>query len=199
MDNVTQSNSPRIILVTGGSRSGKSEWAETLAANSKKSVIYIATATIDSTDQEWQARITKHQQRRPDNWATLNVNQDLDLVINQALNTQCLLIDSLGTWVANFLDLEPNSWQKITDKLLTSLENTQGLIILVGEETGWGIVPAYKSGRIFRDRLGYLTRQIGVIADTTYLVVGGHVLNLSVLGTPLLGERGEWGNREIEM
>ena len=192
MDNVTQSNSPRIILVTGGSRSGKSEWAETLAANSKKSVIYIATATIDSTDQEWQARIAKHQQRRPDNWATLNVNQDLDLVINQALNSQCLLIDSLGTWVANFLDLETNSWQKITDKLLTSLENTPGLIILVGEETGWGIVPAYKSGRIFRDRLGNLTRQIGVIADTTYLVVGGHVLNLSVLGTPLLGEMGSY-------
>ncbi len=185
MDNVTPSNSPQIILVTGGSRSGKSEWAETLADNSHKSVIYIATATIDSTDQEWQARILKHQQRRPDNWETITANKDLDLVINQALNSQCLLIDSLGTWVANFLDLETNSWQKITTSLLKSLENTQGSIILVGEETGWGIVPAYKSGRIFRDRLGHLTRQIGVIADTTYLVVGGHVLNLSALGTPL--------------
>ena len=179
------SNSQEIILVTGGSRSGKSEWAENLANNSNKSVIYVATAKVDSTDQEWQARILQHQQRRPDNWETITANKDLDLVINQALKNQCLLIDSLGTWVANFLDLEANYWQRITDRLIDSLDNTQSSIIMVGEETGWGIVPAYKSGRIFRDRLGNLTRQIGEIADTTYLVVGGHVLNLSVLGTPL--------------
>ena len=179
------SDSQEIILVTGGSRSGKSEWAENLANNSNKSVIYVATATVDYTDQEWQARILQHQQRRPDNWETITANKDLDLVINQALKKQCLLIDSLGTWVANFLDLEANYWQRITDRLIDSLDNTQSSIIMVGEETGWGIVPAYKSGRIFRDRLGNLTRQIGEIADTTYLVVGGHVLNLSVLGTPL--------------
>ena len=185
MDNITESESSQVILVTGATRSGKSEWAETLAKNSNKSVIYVATATVDSTDLEWQNRILKHQQRRPNNWQTITANKDLDLVINQTLNTQCLLIDSLGTWVANFLDLEANSWQEITDKLLKSLANSQGIIILVGEETGWGIVPAYQSGRVFRDRLGYLTRQIGVMADTSYLVVGGHVLDLSVLGTPL--------------
>ena len=179
------SDSKEIILVTGGSRSGKSEWAENLAKNSNKSVIYIATATTDSTDQEWQSRILKHQQRRPDNWSTITEHKDLDLVINQALKNQCLLIDSLGTWVANFLELETKSWQKITERLFQSLDSTQGSIILVGEETGWGIVPAYKSGRLFRDRLGQLTRQIGAIANTTYLVVGGHILDLSVLGTPL--------------
>lgn len=179
------SDYPEIILVTGGSRSGKSEWAENLAKNSNKSVIYVATATIDSSDQEWQARILQHQQRRPDHWSTITEYKDLDLVINQALSNQCLLIDSLGTWVANFLELETNSWQKITEKLLHSLDNAQGTIIFVGEETGWGIVPAYKSGRLFRDRLGHLTRQIGAIADKTYLVVAGHVLNLSILGTPL--------------
>ena len=179
------SDFPKIILVTGGSRSGKSEWAEQLASNSNKSVIYVATATIDLTDKEWQSRIFQHQQRRPKNWQTITENKDLDLVINSTLQTQCLLIDSLGTWVVNFLDLDTNSWQKITEKLLKSLSNSQGSIILVGEETGWGVVPAYQSGRIFRDRLGYLTRQIGAIADTTYLVVGGHILNLSVLGTPL--------------
>ena len=178
-------DSKEIILVTGGSRSGKSEFAENLADNSNKSVIYVATATIDSTDEEWQARILKHQQRRPSNWTTITENKDLDLVINQALNNQCLLIDSLGTWIANFLDLETNSWHNIMERLLKSLDNSQGSIILVGEETGWGIVPAYKSGRIFRDRLGHLTRQIGAISDKTYLVVGGHVLDLKRLGTPL--------------
>ena len=179
------SDSPKIILVTGGSRSGKSEWAEKLASNSNKSVIYIATATVDVTDKEWQSRILKHQQRRPKTWQTITENKDLDLIINRTLKTQCLLIDSLGTWVANFLDLDASSWQTITARLLKSLNNSQGSIIFVGEETGWGVVPAYQSGRIFRDRLGYLTRQIGAVADTTYLVVGGHVLNLTVLGTPL--------------
>ena len=58
-------------------------------------------------------------------------------------------------------------------------------MILVGEETGWGVVPAYPLGRLFRERLGYLSRQVGNLADTTYLVTGGHVINLSVLGEPL--------------
>jgi len=65
------------------------------------------------------------------------------------------------------------------------LPKAQAQIIFVAEETGWGLVPAYKSGRIFRDRLGELTRKIGNIADTTYMVASGHVLNLSLLGTPL--------------
>ena len=58
-------------------------------------------------------------------------------------------------------------------------------VILVGEETGWGVVPAYPAGRLFRDRLGTLVRQIGAIADNVYLVTGGYALELSVLGTPL--------------
>ncbi|MCC5625437.1 bifunctional adenosylcobinamide kinase/adenosylcobinamide-phosphate guanylyltransferase, partial [Nostoc sp. CHAB 5715] len=53
------------------------------------------------------------------------------------------------------------------------------------EEVGWGVVPAYPLGRAFRDRLGSLVRQLGVLSDTVYLVTGGHVLNLSILGYPL--------------
>jgi adenosylcobinamide kinase/adenosylcobinamide-phosphate guanylyltransferase len=54
----------------------------------------------------------------------------------------------------------------------------------VGEETGWGVVPAYPLGRTFRDRLGGLIRRLGSVADTVYLVTGGHALNLSQLGVP---------------
>jgi adenosylcobinamide kinase / adenosylcobinamide-phosphate guanylyltransferase len=177
--------SAKIILITGASRSGKSEFAETLAMKTDKSVVYLATAQVKATDREWQARIIKHQQRRPQNWQTVTTSTELSTFITKASVSQCLLIDSLGTWVANFLDLDEIQWLSISDRLLASLQVTQAEIIIVGEETGWGVVPAYPVGRLFRDRLGNLSRQIASIADTTYLVAGGHVLNLSQLGEPL--------------
>jgi adenosylcobinamide kinase/adenosylcobinamide-phosphate guanylyltransferase len=70
----------------------------------------------------------------------------------------------------------------LSDELLQLLPKLELTIILVAEETGWGIVPAYELGRLFRDRLGSLTRQIGAIADTPYLVVGGYALNLKKYG-----------------
>jgi adenosylcobinamide kinase / adenosylcobinamide-phosphate guanylyltransferase len=73
----------------------------------------------------------------------------------------------------------------LTTELLGELSTSLATIILVSEETGWGVVPAYPSGRLFRDRLGMLSRQIGSIASTVYLVTGGHVLNLSQLGQKL--------------
>jgi adenosylcobinamide kinase/adenosylcobinamide-phosphate guanylyltransferase len=68
---------------------------------------------------------------------------------------------------------------------MESLMQTQSTVILVAEETGWGIVPDYSIGRLFRDRLGYLTRQIGTIADGVYLVVAGYALNLRQVAVSL--------------
>jgi adenosylcobinamide kinase/adenosylcobinamide-phosphate guanylyltransferase len=174
-----------MILVTGAARSGKSEWAETLAGQGNRPVTYIATAQVDSSDREWQSRIEQHRRRRPSHWQTLHVPLDLATIIETAVAPQCLLIDSLGTWVANWLDRDELSWQETQTYLLTSLTQAAVDIILVAEETGWGVVPAYPVGRQFRDRLGNLIRQIGAIADTVYLVTGGHALNLSLLGTRL--------------
>ena len=174
-----------VILVTGGSRSGKSEWAETLATKSQQCVLYIATSINNPRDIEWQNRIIKHQQRRPKTWQTFDELYRLPWIIRNSSAEQCLLIDSLGTWVANFLDLSDRTWLKITENLHESVTISPSTIIFVGEETGWGVVPAYASGRLFRDRLGHLLRQIGSKADRVYLVTGGHAIDLSVLGTPL--------------
>ena len=176
---------PKHILVTGPSRSGKSEWAETLANKVSKPVIYVATAQENPDDPEWQQRIEKPLLRRPSHWQTLSVPHDLSITIEQAKPPSCLLVDSLGTWVANELEQDEESWQAIASQLLTTVQKASVDLIFVAEETGWGVVPAYPLGRLFRDRLGHLTRQLGTIVDTTYLVTGGHVLNLSLLGEPL--------------
>jgi adenosylcobinamide kinase / adenosylcobinamide-phosphate guanylyltransferase len=178
-------NQQQLILVTGAARSGKSEWAERLALESGKVVKYVATATIDPNDREWQARISLHQQRRPVTWTTISAVDDLASKICVAQANECLLVDSLGTWVANLLDRSDVKWENLTQELLKVLPTSLATIILVAEETGWGVVPAYPSGRLFRDRLGMLSRQIGSISSTVYLVTGGHVLNLSQLGQKL--------------
>lgn len=176
----------QLILVTGPARSGKSEWAETLAVESQKSIIYIATARVDPKDPEWQDRIEKHKKRRPRDWNIQEVPVELsEAIATHSHEDSCLLIDSLGTWVANLLETNEAGWQKQQQVLLESLSQAKGDAILVGEETGWGVVPAFPAGRLFRDRLGSLVRKVGAIANPVYLVAGGHVLNLSALGSPL--------------
>lgn len=175
----------KIILVTGAARSGKSEWAEYLAKISQKPVIYIATSSVDEKDQEWCDRIERHRQRRSPQWQTQEIPRQLSETIDNSPFTHCLLIDSLGTWVANCLEMSAAEWLEISDRFLYSLKNAAVDVILVAEETGWGVVPAYPLGRLFRDRLGDLCRKIGTIADAVYLVTGGHALNLSQLGQSL--------------
>jgi adenosylcobinamide kinase / adenosylcobinamide-phosphate guanylyltransferase len=173
----------RSILVTGPARSGKSEFAERLAQQSLQPITYVATAQRDPQDEEWQQRIERHRGRRPPTWQTLEVPIALPGCIDR--HNGCLLVDSLGTWVANLLDRDEEMWKQIQNELLVSLHRTTAEVILVAEETGWGVVPAYPLGRTFRDRLGTLTRKVGAIANPVYLVTGGYALNLSELGSPL--------------
>ena len=172
----------QIILVTGAASSGKSEWAESLAKNQSKQVIYVATAQKIDDDQEWIQKIAIHQERRPKNWHNLEIPLYLANSINEYNIEHCLLIDSLGTWVANWLEKKEEIWQEEVDKLQQSLNNTVSDIIFVAEETGWGVIPPYKLGRLFRNRLGNLIRQLGQRANTVYLVVGGYAIDISRLG-----------------
>lgn len=175
----------QLILVTGPARSGKSEWAEHWAKQTHKPVIYIATSTVSTDDVEWQQRIELHRKRRPHHWQTKEVPKDLAQIIRTAESDNCLLVDSLGTWLANFLEQEETPWQLCVEQLISALTPPPCDVILVAEETGWGIVPAYPLGRKFRDRLGSLVRQLGAISTHVYLVTGGYALNIKDLGTPL--------------
>ncbi|MDM9581082.1 MULTISPECIES: bifunctional adenosylcobinamide kinase/adenosylcobinamide-phosphate guanylyltransferase [unclassified Nostoc] len=182
----------KIILVTGPARSGKSEWAEALAIQSGKAVVYIATATDNPDDEEWHQRILEHQQRRPQDWVTLSVPVELSATLADAKPYTCLLVDSLGTWVANLLEQDESSWENTLAEFLETVELVAADMLFVAEEVGWGVIPAYPLGRAFRDRLGSLVRQLSTLSETVYLVTGGHVLNLSILGSPL-PKRGDPG------
>jgi len=175
-----------VILVLGPANSGKSEWAEQLATKSPKAVTYIATAIADPNDPAWQEKIQKHIARRPSDWSTQEIPEALvDYLEQQATDQQCLLIDSLGTWVANCLSYSAQQWEIIVNQFLTTIQNTSADVILVAEETGWGVIPAYPAGRVFRDRLGDLTRQMGGNATDVYLVTAGYALPLTQLAYPL--------------
>lgn len=185
-----------ITLITGPSRSGKSEWAEQLAARdaarNKQQVVYIATAKMTLNDTEWRSRIDKHRTRRPASWQTQEVPTALAEAIwpRDRLNPRsaCLLIDSLGTWLANLIEQDDASWEKSQQSLIDALKQTNSDVILVAEEIGWGIVPAYELGRRFRDRLGNLNRAIAQFSNEVYLVTSGYAISLKQLGTPVNGD-----------
>lgn len=176
-----------IILVTGPARSGKSEWAERLAAQcaekNGQQIVYIATAQKNANDPEWQARIAQHQLRRPSHWQVQEVPMALAAAIAQHSQTHCLVIDSLGTWLANLIEQTDDDWHTAQQAVIQALSQTAAEVIIVAEETGWGVVPAYELGRRFRDRLGTLSRRIGEIATDVYLVTSGYAICLSDIGT----------------
>lgn len=186
-----------IVLVTGPARSGKSEWAESLAAKTAvrkgQQLVYVATAQHTPDDEEWQARIEKHVRRRHSaegkssapRWECVEVPVELSKAIAQHTSSHCLLIDSLGTWLANLIEQTDEQWQTSQSELLATLSRTQASVILVAEETGWGVVPAYKMGRTFRDRLGTLSRKVGELSTEVYLVTSGYAINLTQLGQPI--------------
>lgn len=177
------------VLVCGPARSGKSEWAERLAERSGRAVVYVATAREDAEDADWCARIARHRARRPAHWTTQCAPFDLEQAIARHAGPEvCLLIDSLGTWVANLLDLDEPAWEARVVALADRVRGAAGTVILVAEETGWGVIPAYPIGRLFRDRLGALVRRLAPLCGSTYVVMAGHVLDLSQLGQVLDGD-----------
>jgi adenosylcobinamide kinase / adenosylcobinamide-phosphate guanylyltransferase len=178
-------NLGHLILVTGPSRSGKSAWAEALAAQAGQPVVYIATSINNPDDLEWQARVKLHRDRRPPHWYLEEVPSALAEAIALSPPNHCILIDSLGTWLANQLEQTTEEWQQTETMLLETLQNSNERIILVSEEVGWGVVPAYPAGRLFRDRLGTLARRIGMLADRVYLVTAGYALDIKALGQPV--------------
>lgn len=158
----------RIVLVLGGTRSGKSDVAERLAAASGEAVTYLATGTPDSAGMD--DRIARHQSRRPATWRTVECGPHLADAL-QASPAGTVLVDSLGTWLAAHHDFEAD-----VPGLLAALHHRSGTTIIVSEEVGLSVHPPTELGRRFVDAIGSLNQSVAAIADDVALVVAGRTL-----------------------
>ena len=170
------SDSPKIILVLGGARSGKSVFAEDLIAKSGLSKVYVATG--QAFDREMSDRIDIHKGRRGTEWSTVEDPFDLAGVLEK--NTapdRAVLVDCLTLWVTNLMMEEKDVLQEGA-ALVSTLPSLSGLIVLVSSEVGMGLVPDNYMARAFRDHAGRLHQQIAAIADEVYFVAAGLPLKM---------------------
>ena len=173
-----------LILVTGPSRSGKSRWAESLVKDQAK-VTYVATSAARPNDESWQQRMRLHRERRPSHWNLVETDLHLAEDVSGIPEEDAVLVDSLGGFVAWGLELETVEWAQQCDRLLKSLTQRNAPVVVVIEETGWGVVPATAIGGLFRDRLGSLAQQLERYSQSSWLVVQGRAIDLHAFGVPI--------------
>jgi len=172
------------VLVTGGVRSGKSTHAERLLG-SESPVLYVAPGTREGSpgwDEDWAARVAAHRARRPGTWRTA---ETADVAGAVRSTDDDVLVDCLGTWLtATCDDLgwdNPDLADLVaarTDDLVAAVGAAEGLVVLVTNEVGLGVVPEHRSGRLFRDLLGTVNQSVGRACDEVHLVVAGRVLRI---------------------
>lgn len=186
----------KIVLVTGGARSGKSSFAESKLLQ-KEGVCYIATGLVMKEDPEWQERVKLHQERRPQSWDTLEQYRDLATWIEQddhgdylldcaTMLTTNRLFDLVNEWYpekgflsdeqflskpeqARILEAMEAEWSQI----LSAMKKHQATFWIVTNEVGLGIVPDTRLGRYFRDLQGRVNQLIAKEASEVYLVICG--------------------------
>ncbi|WZL71787.1 bifunctional adenosylcobinamide kinase/adenosylcobinamide-phosphate guanylyltransferase [Clostridiaceae bacterium 35-E11] len=183
----------KITVVTGGARSGKSNYAEGLAKTSSRPVAYLATAI--AFDEGMKDRIKKHRTSRPKEWTTYEGYKNLYEMIEEiAKDHGTILLDCITIMVTNLMfDNECTNWDAITHleidkieekiqqeihKLMEYTRNHNIWLIMVTNEVGMGIVPENRISRIFRDIAGRINQMIATEADEVYLTVSGLPLKL---------------------
>ncbi len=159
-------------LVLGGARSGKSHYAQQLAEQADKSVIYIATATAG--DDEMRLRIEQHQRERPRSWQLIEEPLALAAVLQQQNQQQaCVLVDCLTLWMSNQLTENAFNITTVVDELLEAVRQFDGELIMVSNEVGLGVVPMGELSRQFVDETGRLHQQLAQICDRVVMTVAG--------------------------
>ena len=191
---------PRLVLILGGARSGKSTFAERLAATSGRSVSFIATATAG--DDEMRERIARHQSSRPAHWRTIEEPLDIaEAVRRSSEESDVLLLDCLTLWLGNLLVKVSQGNDEdgenavalqtaLIDAALDGIEQLltvvdalpeQKTLLVVSNEVGLGIVPAYLQGRVYRDVLGIVNQRVAQSTNRVYLMIAGLAVDIKRL------------------
>lgn len=161
---------PRLTLVTGGARSGKSRLAEALVTGSGLTRRYIATA--QAWDDEMRARIAQHQADRGAAWITVEAPLDLTAALGAAAPDEAVLIDCATLWLTNHL-LAEHDLDAEGAALLAACAGCKAPVVIVSNEVGWGIVPDNALARRFRDAQGRLNQRIAAEAGLVVGVMAG--------------------------
>ena len=171
----------KIILVTGGARSGKSSFAERYVAKYGKKVGYIATSKI--CDEEMEYRVKLHRERRPAEWETFESPYSAHEVIRErGKSYDMILFDCMTIYVSNILstvedidDFDGN-YKIVTErlkKLITAISESDATVVIVTNEVGSGIVPNNRLAREYRDLAGLANQMLAEVAEKVFLVVSG--------------------------
>ena len=197
-DTVTASQAtPRLLLLLGGARSGKSAYGEALSTQlaREEPVLYIATAT--ARDDEMRQRIARHRANRPPHWLTVEEPRNPASALD-ATTAPVALLDCVTLLVANLLlataddpnnldesDFASGATEESVDRaigdLLDAWRAQSSTLILISNEVGMGIVPPYPLGRVYRDCLGRVNARLAAEADTVLLMVAGLPIELKTL------------------
>ncbi len=184
----------RIIYFTGGVRSGKSTQAEQYIFNREySSKIYVATAV--PFDEEMRLRVRKHREQRGENWITVEGYKNLiEKISPNVQDNGVILLDCLTNMVTNLMVMDRQvDWDGISMESLEKIEQeiTKEIeklfkyfreipmdVVVVSNEIGMGVVPAYPLGRYFRDICGKVNQIVAKDSDEAYMAVSGLQLKL---------------------
>lgn len=177
----------KIVLVTGGARSGKSNFAEKLCIDQNNSTAYIATSI--PFDDEMKDRVKKHKESRPQNWNTYEIYKDIYSIIKEISNKhETVILDCVTLLVNNLMftydmDIDKANQEEINElekyikdqvkKLIEEIKKTNLYFVVVTNELGMAVVPANKLSRVYTDIVGRINQQIASQSDEVYFVVSG--------------------------
>jgi adenosylcobinamide kinase/adenosylcobinamide-phosphate guanylyltransferase len=169
-----EDNRKSVTLVLGGVRSGKSHYAQQLGERADR-VVFVATA--EARDEEMQRKVQRHRETRPAHWQTVEEPLGLAQVIGSC-GPACdvMIIDCLTFFASNLLEAHPEdpaSHQAAVEALCAALQSAPCSVVLVSNEVGSGVVPAYVLGRRYRDLLGEMNQSVARVATDVLLLVAG--------------------------
>jgi len=165
----------RLVVVTGGVKSGKSSWALQLGEELGARRAFVATAL--ALDAEMNKKISLHQKQRGARWTTFEEARDPAGLLSRVQGQfDVVLVDCLTMWISNLLTvfhMKKTAAQKATTELLRSLQHLRQPTILVTNEVSMGIMPADSLARTYLDLLGSANRAAAALASSVYFMVAG--------------------------
>ena len=171
---ICDSNLFKIIFITGGTKSGKSEFAEYLGKKIQK-ITYIALSESKTEDISWQKKILEHRKRRPKNWKLIETNNLISSLKNEK---GPILIDSIGGFIMENINKNDEDWNKKMYLLIDLLKVRDKTTLIVGEQVGWSLVSEYKIGNRFIERIGDLQKEITKISNENWVTLNGRAIKL---------------------